>query len=170
MVARTFATLAILLPAAMAGAVSLESRAGGPNYIFSFGDTHTSTEFDPNGVLPNSQNPIGNPAFPGYATPTHITNWLGYLTGTFNSSQIFTYNYAVRGSTIDQDLVSSWTSAFKDQVSTFLSKAGTKPAATPWKSNNALFSVWFGNSDIGSTVGLRPDTYVCFTLLIHLGN
>jgi hypothetical protein len=38
-----------------------------------------------------------------------------------------------------------------DQVNEFLSTAASKPAAAPWTSENALFSIWIGINDIGNS-------------------
>jgi hypothetical protein len=38
-----------------------------------------------------------------------------------------------------------------DQVDEFLTSAATKPAAAPWTSENALFTIWIGINDIGNS-------------------
>ncbi|KAF9047805.1 hypothetical protein BJ165DRAFT_1344738, partial [Panaeolus papilionaceus] len=131
----------------------------GPNFWFSFGDSYTSTGFSATGTRPNNANPIGNPNFPGYPT-TPGANWVGWLTSTYNSSQLFTYNYAVGGATIDQTIVPPYSSnipSVVQQVTTFLNSVGSKPSTTPWTSSNALFSIWIGINDLAATYGRGGD-------------
>jgi len=124
--------------------------SNGPGYWFSFGDSYTSTGFNANGAIPNDRNPLGNPNFPG-APINPGSNWVGYLTGTYNNSKIYTYNYAQAGAVIDTALVSSSVPPVTSQVGTFLNTVGGKPANTPWRSDNSLFSVFIGINDIGAT-------------------
>ncbi|KAL9050138.1 MAG: hypothetical protein Q9162_006809 [Coniocarpon cinnabarinum] len=63
------------------------------------GDSHTDWGFDPSGDQPNAANPIGNPNYPGM-TSCYGPNFLTHLTGTFNESDIKTYNLARPGSTV----------------------------------------------------------------------
>lgn len=88
------------------------------------------------------------------ATTIPGTNWIDVDTVTYNKSLVLTYNYAYGGATIDATLVPPYTPSVKsmtDQVNDFLGAAGTKPAATPWTSENALFSIWIGINDIGGS-------------------
>ncbi|KAF8161567.1 hypothetical protein B0H34DRAFT_796334 [Crassisporium funariophilum] len=126
---------------------------GKANYWFSFGDSYTQTGFTPSGATPNSANPLGNPAYPGY-TATGGQNWVGYVTTAYNRSQVFTYNYAYGGATIDAALVPPYQStvlSLGDQVNQFLNSVAGKPAGTPWTGGNALFSVFIGINDIGNS-------------------
>lgn len=45
----------------------------------------------------------------------------------------------------------------KDQVGQFLDGAGKKPSTAQWDSNNAMFSVWIGINDIGTTYNQGGD-------------
>ena len=129
--------LTILLPSALAS----------PKYIFSFGEAWTSTGFNATGPAPNAANPFGNPAFPGQTTPPGLTNWLGYLTATFNKTQVFTYNYAVPYSVVDKNVFNStWPipTDLSDQIGSFLGTIGN----TPWNASNSLFSVFSGGWDV----------------------
>ncbi|KAG5636994.1 hypothetical protein H0H81_006170 [Sphagnurus paluster] len=104
-------------------------------------------------------NPLGNPPYPGY-TATGGENWVDFVTTKNNRSLVFTYNYAYGGATIDAKLVTPYSPSvlsLTDQVNQFLGKAGTKPAATPWTSANALFSIWIGINDIGNSYYLSGD-------------
>ncbi|KAF9528965.1 GDSL lipase/esterase [Crepidotus variabilis] len=127
------------------------------NYWFSFGDSYTDTGFNPTGPLPNEANPLGNPAFPG-KTNTGGPNWVGWVTGTYNTSTLLTYNYAYGGATIDRTLVAPGNPSVRvltDQVNEFLDGAAKSPKV--WTSDNALFSIWIGINDIGGTWNLGGD-------------
>ncbi|KAJ7208640.1 hypothetical protein GGX14DRAFT_551302 [Mycena pura] len=128
--------------------------AGPINFWFPFGDSYTSTTFDPTSVLPNIHNPLGNPPFPGF-TGGGGENYVGYDTATFNASVVFTYNYAFGGATINASLVAPFEPtvlSLIDQVNEFLSGGvASKPATTPWTSANALFSVWIGVNDLAGS-------------------
>ncbi|KAJ7192657.1 hypothetical protein GGX14DRAFT_537723 [Mycena pura] len=127
--------------------------AGPINFWFPFGDSYTTTGFNVTSVLPNIHNPLGNPPFPGF-TGGGGENYVGYDTFTFNSSAVFTYNYASGGATINASLVAPFEPtvlSLIDQVNSFLSTVASKPATTPWTSANALFSVWIGINDLGNS-------------------
>ncbi|KAF8655085.1 hypothetical protein AX16_003249 [Volvariella volvacea WC 439] len=131
----------------------------GPNYWFSFGDSYTQTGFNPYGEYPNDANPIGNPPYPGW-TSTGGENWVGYVTTKYNSSQIYTYNFAYGGATIDANLVKPYMPtvlSLTDQVNQYLETVASKPPSTPWKSYNSLFSIWIGINDIGNSFWLEGD-------------
>lgn len=65
--------------------------------IVAFGDSHTETGFDLDGIQPNPSNPIGNPPLPG-RTANFGPNYLVHMTATLNESFIETYNFASMGS------------------------------------------------------------------------
>ncbi|KAG6847869.1 hypothetical protein H0H93_005338, partial [Arthromyces matolae] len=123
------------------------------------GDSYTQTGFDPTDTLPSVGNPLGNPGYPG-DTATGGPNWLDIVTTRYNNSLIFTYDYAYGGATINATLVPptySYILTLADQVDEFLKGAGTKPATTPWTSDNALFSIWIGINDIGNNYSSNYD-------------
>lgn len=128
-------------------------------YWFSFGDSYSQTWFDPTGELPSTANPIGNPEYPGW-TAAGGENWVTFLTTKYNTSLVFTYNYAYGGATTDAALVAPYEDtvlSFVDQVAEFTEGAGTKPEETPWTSEESLFSVWIGVNDIGNSFWLDGD-------------
>lgn len=130
----------------------------------SSGASYCQTGFDPNGTLPNAANPIGNPAFPGNTYAGGI-NWVGYVTAKYNTSLLFTYNYAVGGSTINRTLVNPGTpKTLTEQVDQFMAGAGKKPTATPWTTTNSLFSFFVGINDLQATYSAAGDRgkYVLF--------
>lgn len=123
------------------------------------GDSYTQTWFNYTDALPSDENPIGNPPYPGW-TATGGEHWVDYLTTKYNSSKVYTYNYAFGGGVIDSDLVTPWKPDVLDlidQTDQFLSVAAKKPPVTPWTSENSLFSVWIGINDIGNSFWLEGD-------------
>ncbi|KAF3933533.1 hypothetical protein ABW20_dc0109757 [Dactylellina cionopaga] len=125
----------------------------GIKYWFSFGDSYTQTGFDPNGIQPASGNPMGNPPYPGWTSSGGI-NWIDVATAKYNKSQIFTYNLAFGGATIDANLVTPYASnvlSLTDQTNQFLTYYANKPASAPWTSSNTLFSVFIGINDISNS-------------------
>ncbi|KAG8968863.1 hypothetical protein FRC03_005736 [Tulasnella sp. 419] len=123
-------------------------------YWFSFGDSYTQTGFDVNGTLPNDANPFGNHVYPGYTACGMVPNWIDYDTIKYNTSKVYTYNFAYWGATIDANLVPPYLPTVKsltDQVNSFLTTVGPKPASTPWKSSNSIFSFFIGINDIGNS-------------------
>ncbi|KAJ6488796.1 hypothetical protein C8R45DRAFT_992883 [Mycena sanguinolenta] len=130
------------------------------NCWFPFGDSYTSTTFDPPSTLPNIHDPFGNPPFPG-VTGGGGENYVGFDTETYNSSVIFTYNYAYGGATINASLVTPYEPtvlSLIDQVNEFLTGGvASKPATTPWTSANALFSVWIGVNDLAGSYAEPGD-------------
>ncbi|KAJ6534176.1 hypothetical protein B0H19DRAFT_1185452 [Mycena capillaripes] len=129
--------------------------SGSVTYWFPFGDSYTTTGFNPNSTLPTVSNPLGNPPFPGF-TGAGGENFVGFDTVTYNKSKILTFNYAYGGATIDANLVVPYLPtvlSLTDQVNEFLAGAAKKPATSPWTSANALFTVWIGINDIGNSYG-----------------
>lgn len=120
-----------------------------PYSCYYSGDSYSQTGFNASGTLPSIGNPLGNPPYPG-GTAVGGANWVDLLTTTNNNSLILTYNFAWGGATIDSRLVQSGQGVtLTDDVNTFRKKFANKPASTPWKPQNALFSFWIGINDIG---------------------
>ncbi|KAB8296449.1 hypothetical protein EYC80_009190 [Monilinia laxa] len=114
------------------------------------GDSYTRTLFSISGTKPSADNPIGNPQFPGTTTDAGL-NWIDYLVNTYNTSLTLSYNFAVGGSTVDNNVVPSITSGAKslvEQTGIFTANLGPKPSYAPWTSANTLFAIWFGINDI----------------------
>ncbi|KAJ3513329.1 hypothetical protein NLJ89_g3009 [Agrocybe chaxingu] len=66
-------------------------------------------------------------------------NWVGYLTSTYNSSQIWTFDYAISGNTV---------SGVQAQIQDYQPAAGSKPSYAPWTGSNSLHATWIGINDI----------------------
>ncbi|KAI0745782.1 hypothetical protein C8Q76DRAFT_780872 [Earliella scabrosa] len=129
------------------------------NFWFSFGDSYTTTGFNPSGQVPAPGNVLGNPPYPG-STMTGGPNWIDFMTTVNNKSLVLTYNYAYSGATIDPALVPPFSPAIRtivDQVNQFMDGPAKKPASAPWTSENALFSIWIGINDIGTTYSQGGD-------------
>lgn len=119
----------------------------------SSGDSYTQTGFLTTDTVPAPGNPFGNPPYPGF-TATGGANWLDFDTTTYNNSLVLTYNYAYGGATIDASLVAPFEPtvlSVTDQVNQFLDTVASKPASTPWTSENSLFSIWIGINDLGNS-------------------
>ncbi|KAL5336901.1 GDSL lipase/esterase [Aspergillus crustosus] len=152
--------------------LGLSSRASRPLSLFSFGDSYTSTGFNVSSTQPSVDNPMGNPPL-GLGTSADSINWVGYLTTTYNDTLVLSYNHAVYGATVDnnlvqnvpRDLVHQVTRDFVpnyclrqslsesdsrsqpklDSESESESESQSKPR---WTSDNALFIIWIGINDI----------------------
>jgi phospholipase/lecithinase/hemolysin len=123
----------------------------------SSGDSYTQTGFNHTLTAPSSNNPFGNPPFPGW-TSSNGPNWVGYLTTKYNASLLQTYNLAYGGATVDSALVKPWQPtviSLKGQVldefvPTYV-PPGVRAASPPWTSSNSLFAVWIGINDVGNS-------------------
>ncbi|KAJ5784788.1 Acetylesterase [Penicillium pulvis] len=119
-----------------------------PTYFFTFGDSYSMTSFDVYGEQATPQDPMGNPAL-GTGTTGGGINWIGDLTTADNDSLVLSYNLAVGGATIDNDIIDAGVEDMATQVQTFLSVYGDKPAIAPWGSENTVFGFWIGINDVG---------------------
>ncbi|KAJ7758241.1 hypothetical protein B0H16DRAFT_1720846 [Mycena metata] len=176
--------------------VSSPPPSNAVRYWFPFGDSYTTTGFDPSGhlALPTVGNPLGNPPFPGF-TGGGGENFVGFDTITYNKSTILTYNYAYvctkplsenhrlagaetgllrtyayGGATINGTLVAPYLPtvlSLIDQVHEFLAGAGTKPVTSPWTSANSLFTVWIGINDLGNSFSEPGDRSAFSDLLLE---
>lgn len=114
------------------------------------GDSYTRTLFSISGSKPSAANPIGNPPFPGTTTDAGL-NWIDYLVTAYHTSLTLSYNFAVGGSTVDNDVVPAITSGAKSlvqQTAIFAANLAPKPSYAPWTSEDTLFAIWFGINDI----------------------
>jgi hypothetical protein len=69
---------------------------------------------------------------------------VGDLTTKDNSSLILSYNLAIGGATIDNNIVSAPYEDMASQVASFQSVYSKKPHIAPWRSDNAIFGFWIG--------------------------
>lgn len=102
------------------------------------GDSYTTRGFDTSGVQPSTFNPMGNPP-DDRSTSSAGPNWIEYLTTTYNSSLIMTYDFAVSGGAIPNSLV--------DQVM-FQYEPMYSHSNHTWTSENTIFMTWIGINDI----------------------
>jgi hypothetical protein len=119
------------------------------------GDSYSQTGFDPTLSLPSSSNPLGNPTFPGYTT-SGGPNWIGYYITQYNSSPVYSYNFASGGATTDAKLVTPVAStvlSFVDQVNLYL-KSSKTAGFTKWNAANSILAVWIGVNVITVVIAL----------------
>ncbi|KAL1967666.1 hypothetical protein VTN77DRAFT_2923 [Rasamsonia byssochlamydoides] len=109
-------------------------QAAKPTYFFVFGDSYSTTTFNVNSTQPSPSNPMGNPARVGQGTTGGGVNWVGFLTTTYNSSLLLTYDLAVAGATINNSVATFGYLDMVSQVKTFQSTYSAKPASARWSS------------------------------------
>ncbi|KAI9848369.1 MAG: hypothetical protein M1838_000525 [Thelocarpon superellum] len=108
-----------------------------------FGDSYTTTNFNPAGTQPSSDNPLGNDDCP------HATNYVYDLATIYNSTLTLGYNYAVSGATIDAWATTQGTNTLKVQVEQdYRPLVGTHPAGTSWTPSNSLVGLFIGINDV----------------------
>ncbi|KAH9205232.1 carbohydrate esterase family 16 protein [Leptodontidium sp. 2 PMI_412] len=149
---------ALLLSVRAASPVSTSDYSGTFDRLFVFGDSYSTVHFQVKGTQPNATNPIGNPAWPGRTT-ANGPNWVSDITGLYNSTLLYTYDFAVAGAVVDNNLVPPYVvdlPSFVTQVASFRkyyehpNGVYTKSTTTSveWTSTNTLFASWFGINDI----------------------
>lgn len=138
--------------------------------MFSFGDSYTTTWFNWRDNPPCPSTPLGNPEYPGF-TSASGPNWIDYLTVKYNQSFLQTYNLAIGGATVDEDidlhppmfgrdLFQPVRNSLKDQVQRdFITAYAYKnaPGAPDWNGGSALFAIWIGINDVVGSYSLGPD-------------
>jgi phospholipase/lecithinase/hemolysin len=133
--------------------VSLECAFRPLILIFSSGDSYTTTGFNDTLTQPSDDNPLGNPTYPGY-TAANGPNWVDYLTTTYNSSLLLTYNLAYGGATVDSALVAPYLpivlSVAEQVQNEFFPVYGGK-STVEWESRDTLFGVFIGINDVGNS-------------------
>lgn len=117
--------------------------------IFVFGDSYSDTGFQVNGTQPNPSNPLGNPEFPG-RTFSNGRNWVDFLSYTYNDSYVQTYNLAKGGASVDSFGLPNPFRPFDQQVEKFFlpSYAQNNTTLATWRSDNTLFTSFFGINDV----------------------
>ncbi|EJD40702.1 hypothetical protein AURDEDRAFT_170327 [Auricularia subglabra TFB-10046 SS5] len=121
---------------------------------FAFGDSYTTTAFQFKGKQPNDVNPMGNPPLPGGTACGKKPNWVYYNALKYNSSQVYVYDFAFGGATIDRKVIPPATReirTFGEQIEQFAKGySGDKSVnKVTWNGKEALFSTFFGINDIG---------------------
>ncbi|KAJ3568298.1 hypothetical protein NP233_g5806 [Leucocoprinus birnbaumii] len=126
-------------------------------FLFAFGDSYTTDGFN---ISAGVDSPVPN------FTSANGPNWVQYLGGKYNLSDIQVFNLASGGATIDAALVPPFQPtvlSIVDQVSQFKTFLSRKPAGAEWDSSNSLFAFWIGINDVGNSAGwtniTRPDFY-----------
>ncbi|KAJ5622696.1 Acetylesterase [Penicillium herquei] len=119
-----------------------------PTYFFTFGDSYSMTSFNITGEQATPADPMGNPAL-GTGTTGGGINWIGDLTTVDNDTLILSYNLAVGGATIDNNIINAGVEDMATQVASFVSVYGDKPGIAPWSSDDTVFGFWIGINDVG---------------------
>ncbi|KAG6877266.1 hypothetical protein C0992_010400 [Termitomyces sp. T32_za158] len=120
---------------------------GTTEFLFAFGDSYTTDGFN---ISAGVDSPV-----PGF-TSSNGPNWVNFLGGTYNQTDIKIFDLASGGATIDGTLVPPFMPtvlSIVDQVSQFKQILATKPAGARWDSSNSLFAFWIGINDIGNSFG-----------------
>lgn len=133
------------------------------------GDSYSSTGFNiTTGPLPDAENPLGNPPFPGYTT-SGGANWIDYLISEHNISTLLSYNFAYGGATTDASIVAPFLDtvlSFVDQVREFNGSIASHPSTAPWTSDNTLFGVWMGVNDVGNSYSESNVTEILDAIMV----
>ncbi|PYI32027.1 hypothetical protein BP00DRAFT_473834 [Aspergillus indologenus CBS 114.80] len=117
------------------------------------GDSYTTTGFNVSAEQPAVGNPMGNPEL-GQGTASDGINWVGYLTTHLNHTLTFSYNLAVYGATIDNEVIPNEPGDVVSQVREMFGRhycrgaAGTAPDAWTEVADAALFVIWVGINDV----------------------
>lgn len=131
---------------------ALPKTTGAPQYIFTYGDSYSSTLFSLNGTKPSIHNPLGNPPYPGLgAMGVGVPNWVDLLTVNAPLNTL-TYNWAYGGADVDNNLTAFATHVpdFLNQSSTFVTNLATGPrkAYAKWTAANSVHVIYFGRNDV----------------------
>lgn len=141
------------------------ARASGPTHWFLFGDSYTQTLFNQSGAQPNDINPFGNPAMPGITgCGRDAPNYVYYASTKYNTSVVYTYNFARSGATINESIIPPTIASFPSvvqQVDAFSKTyAGRNPTDNlSWTGANSLFSLWIGVNDVGRSYNPTDPTF-----------
>ena len=108
--------------------------------ITASGDSYSATDFDPKKEQPSLSNPFGNPSLP--TSSSVYQKWVHYLTLTYNSSVIRTYNIAGYGATMD-----AFVRFYHEQYLPYYGITN-HISATGRNSTNSLFATFFGINDV----------------------
>ncbi|KAL9133146.1 MAG: hypothetical protein Q9175_005679 [Cornicularia normoerica] len=109
------------------------------------GDSYTSTDFNPEKEQPSSCNPFGNPPLPN--SSSIYQKWIHYLTMTYNSSAIQTFNMADNGATMD-----GFVRFYHEHYMPHYGIRNHTDAAG-WNTTNSLFATFFGINDVRRCTG-----------------
>ncbi|KAI9148870.1 Acetylesterase [Paramyrothecium foliicola] len=116
--------------------------------VFFFGDSFTTTEYDPYGEQPSAAQPLGNPPLPG-RTRSGGLNFAGILLTELQSALTLGYNYAFSGGIVDKSIIPGYGEEFRsftEQIDLFKE---TEPSIQ-WTSEDTLAGALFGFNDIWS--------------------
>ena len=124
-------------------------------YMFVFGDSFSTTSFNPHDIQPNIDNPFGNPPFPE-GVESGGPNWVHFSTATYNKSFIRTYNLAVGAGTVDRGIIApffDYSRSLNQQIPEvflplYANPVSRGPTIPTWQAHNTLFALFYGVNDI----------------------
>ena len=150
--ASSLATLTLSAP--------VKPRQDSSLYYFAFGDSYTTTSYDPNGEQPSPSNPLGNPGL-GQGTVAGGENYVGWLATGSGHNNVLAYDFAVSGATITDSQVPTDPSihTFEQQVGEWFEPLYTGDRKA-WASDNSFFSIFFGINDIGLPLTSEPGSLI----------
>lgn len=88
--------------------------------------------------------PVDWPHILGVGTSAGGTIWVGYLTTAENVTLVLSYNLAVGGASIGNNIVQAYPNDLVSQIGVFQSTYKNMPASAPWDSEDAVFAFWIG--------------------------
>jgi phospholipase/lecithinase/hemolysin len=138
--------------------------------MFVFGDSYTRTGFNISLAQPSRENPLGNPAYPGY-TSSNGPNWIDFLTTTHNRSFISTINLSAGGATVDSSLVAPYlpsVPSVKQQIELeYLPTYATPSPPVPWEAKSTLFAIFIGINDVHNSYQSRNATLAAAIFAVY---
>lgn len=151
--------LAAATPITSRSTTSSWSGFAGVRYLFAFGDSYTTVGFSSaSSTQPSASNPDG--VFGStLGTTASGRNYIDYLTYTYNTSRVLTYDMAVYGATLNRSVVPAFSASIPDAVNQSVSgwyppyHSNGGSAGVPWTAGNSLFSYFFGINDLLNTQG-----------------
>ncbi|KAB8338809.1 hypothetical protein FH972_021753 [Carpinus fangiana] len=151
-------------------------------FLFTFGDSYSSTGYDPASVLqPSYLNPLGNPLYPGVTTAGGA-NWVDKLTYDHppEGYTTFTYNYAYPGALVNHSIYPPdsylTTTDFVSQVDSFQAHgpknflASNVAAIAYWGTNDILVHAEQTNAGDNSIITAALDAYWTKIEQLYLAN
>ncbi|KAM0747400.1 hypothetical protein T439DRAFT_329128 [Meredithblackwellia eburnea MCA 4105] len=127
-------------------------------HIFSFGDSYTTTGYNP---------AAGVTQVNTFVTTSGGPTWIQYVANGSTTTSSTYYNFAQLGATISNSVVySNGAGDFSTQVVNFLEYFNSTGSEVQWDSDTSLFTVWFGNDDMYNICSAGVDFLTLQPMLI----
>lgn len=126
--------------------------------LFVFGDSYTETGATHEESSPPDDNPLDEDGRFSISKPV----WIDFVTQIYNHTPYRTSNFAVGGSTVDEDVVAPFLSgsSLKAQMRKyFLPRYSFEQTGVEqfWTSSDSLFIIWLGVNDVAMHYGRNPS-------------